>query len=149
MNKSILIASLVAIMVAVAACQGPQIWSYCAGDINATFDIDVLTITPDPPKIGQANVVKLQGTLNQPISGGSATMAIQYFVAGQWRSLPEFQGDACSVFECPVAPGPFTFNATVNIPFITPRGNYRGVFQMLDQAGRNITCLDFATPLST
>ncbi|GAM17699.1 hypothetical protein SAMD00019534_008740 [Acytostelium subglobosum LB1] len=146
MNKFITIALVFSVL-----CFGiasADIWSYCTGNINPTFNINTLTLTPDPPKIGQVATVNLQGTLTEEITSGSSVFSIEYFVAGAWRALPDFDNDVCSVVTCPVQTGPFTFSTQINIPFITPRGNYRGQLIMNDQTGRNITCLTFATTLN-
>eukprot|EP01133_Synstelium_polycarpum_P015927 gene15927-18933_t len=146
MNKSIFFTVLVTLMAAAAA--GQQIWSYCPGNINAEMTIGTISIVPTPPKIGQPVTVSMTGTLNTAVTSGQSTMTVEYYIAGQWRALPEFQNDVCSILSCPVAVGPISFNTTITVPFITPRGQYRGTFELTDQNNNNITCLNFATTLN-
>eukprot|EP01133_Synstelium_polycarpum_P000454 gene454-542_t len=150
MNKTLLLLStIVLVFTAVSVVTSDPIWAYCSGDINATFNIDTLTVTPDPPVISKSCTVALKGTLTQPVTSGSSVLTVSMFIAGQWRTLPEFTNDVCSVVKCPVAAGPFTFSTTFTIPFITPHGHYRGSFQMTDQNSRNITCLTYDTNLGS
>ncbi|KAN0029110.1 hypothetical protein ACTFIV_010983 [Dictyostelium citrinum] len=125
-----------------------DIWSYCSGNINATFTIDELTVTPDPPLIGKGAFVKLAGVLNDEVTTGKSVFKLQYYISGGWRNLPTFTNDVCKLLSCPVQPGPLVFNTTINVPFITPPGQYQGTLQLTDQNSRNISCLTFATTLA-
>eukprot|EP01132_Coremiostelium_polycephalum_P004301 gene4301-5382_t len=125
-----------------------NVWQFCPGNVNPTFEIQTLNLSPNPPKAGQPANVELVGTLNSEVTAGNSQFNVQYYVAGGWRSLPTFTADACSIISCPVQPGPFSYNTSINVPIFTPHGNYRGTFQMTDQDGRNITCLTFATTIN-
>ncbi|EFA86634.1 hypothetical protein PPL_00435 [Heterostelium album PN500] len=125
-----------------------DIWQQCEGNVNPTFSITSLTLQPDPPVIGKSVVVNAVGTLSEQVTSGNSVFTIQFYIAGAWRNLPTFKNDVCSVVKCPVAQGPFSFSTTIPIPFITPRGQYRGQFIVTDQSNRNITCLTFATQLN-
>ncbi|KAF2070418.1 hypothetical protein CYY_008262 [Polysphondylium violaceum] len=137
-----------AISVILATVAHADIWSQCPGNSDPTFSITTLTVTPDPPKIGQSCVVNLVGTLNDEVTSGSSLFTLYFYIAGGWRKLPSFSNDVCKIVTCPVQPGPFKFTTTINVPFITPPGQYQGSLILTDQNSRNITCLDFATTLS-
>ncbi|KYQ92978.1 hypothetical protein DLAC_05581 [Tieghemostelium lacteum] len=145
---TILIIALIASIFVINNTDGQQIWDFCTGNVNAVFDIEKLTVDPDPPVIGQSATVYLAGTLNEEVTGGTSSMAIQYFFGGSWRALPVFHGEVCKMTTCPVPAGPFLYNYTLDVPFITPQGQYKGVLQVFDQNNKNITCLTFNTTLS-
>ncbi|EGC29960.1 hypothetical protein DICPUDRAFT_158384 [Dictyostelium purpureum] len=127
--------------------QSQQIWDYCSDNNNALFDIQTLTATPNPPIIGKPVVVNLNGNLESDVTAGSSTFSLQYYIAGAWRNLPTFTNDVCSIVSCPVKAGPFQFNTTINVPIITPPGQYRGSLQLVDQSQQNIACLVFNTTM--
>ncbi|EGC29956.1 hypothetical protein DICPUDRAFT_51005 [Dictyostelium purpureum] len=145
-NKTAL--SFFIILCLVLFVKGDNIWQYCPGTVNPTFKINSLTVEPSPPKIGKSCIVQLDGSLEQDVTSGSSTFQIEYFVAGNWRPLPTFHNDVCSIISCPVKAGPFQFNHTINVPIITPKGQYKGQIQLVDQSNRNITCLTFNTTLN-
>ncbi|KAN0030433.1 hypothetical protein ACTA71_006768 [Dictyostelium dimigraforme] len=142
------ITALIFVVLCIAVAYSQQIWSFCPGNINPTFAIDTLTVSPDPPKIGAAAVVQLVGTLNDEVSAGNSTFSLQYNLDGSWINLPPFENDICELLSCPVEPGPFKFSTSINVPIFTPSGEYQGTLQLIDQSGRNISCLTFSTTLN-
>eukprot|EP01133_Synstelium_polycarpum_P003667 gene3667-4221_t len=127
-----------------------DLWSHCPGDTASdTFEIETLTVNPNPPLIGKSVAIALKGNLKSKITDGNSVFTVEMFIGGGWHGLPNFKKDVCDVIKCPVAPGQFSYATSIDIPFITPRGQYRGQFQLTDQDGKNITCLTFATTLGT
>ncbi|KAN0030434.1 hypothetical protein ACTA71_006769 [Dictyostelium dimigraforme] len=124
-----------------------DIWNYCEGNVNPTFKINKLTLSPDPPIVGRDVSVSLEGALNEEIQSGSSIFNVAFFMNGSWRDLPTFHNDICKVLKCPVAAGPFTFSTSIKVPIFTPHGQYKGQITLTDQQNRNVTCLTFQTYL--
>ncbi|KAK5584643.1 hypothetical protein RB653_006258 [Dictyostelium firmibasis] len=141
------ITSLVLVVLSLIAITSANIWSYCPGNVDSTFEIDTLTVTPDPPIIGKGAFVQLSGNLNQEVTEGASIFSLQYYIDGGWRNLPTFKNNVCSLLSCPVQPGPLNFNTTIKVPFITPPGQYQGTLLLTDQNNRNISCLTFQTTM--
>jgi len=124
-----------------------DIWEDCSSP-NSHFKISTVSIKPDPPKIGQNVTVSVSGTLDKTVTAGHVNFTVQYNMKGKWISLPTFNFDICSIEKCPIQQGSTTIVGTVNVPNITPSGEYRGKCFAIDQNSEEIGCVSYDCVLS-
>jgi hypothetical protein len=117
-------------------------WDYCSGTSAATSGIVVsgVTLNPDPPVLGQNDIVTLTGTVNETVSGGTVSLTITYY------GIPVFSGtyNTCDSNTCPQGPGAITAQITVSgdsLPPVAPPGNYVGTAIVTDQNGFQLVCV--------
>jgi len=118
-----------------------DIWSNC-GNANDELQLKNVTITPDPPKIGQPISVFASGQLTTSIESGTIRVLLYW---GKIRLINETLA-LCDVLvpplKCPLSAGPTSILVNQQIPSNAPHGNYTGGFIVTDDSnGKEITCI--------
>jgi len=121
-----------------------DIWSFC-GTSQDHFTIQTVTITPDPPQLGQNLTVALTGSLDEIVTSGSVFVQINY---GPINLLNNTYG-LCGILQavgisCPVPTGNLQFKLSELIPSDSPHGSYSGKIVITDQNEQEITCIALA-----
>jgi len=119
-----------------------DIWSDCSSP-NAHFKIQTVSIVPDPPKIGKNVTVSVSGILDETVTAGHVNFTVQYKKGSTWLNLPTFNFDLCSVEKCPIPQGQTTISGEINVPSITPGGEYRGKMFAIDQNHQELGCVAY------
>jgi len=126
-----------------------DIWTNC-GSSSDDLTIDTVSITPDPPKIGQTLTIVATGSLSTTVTGGSAFVSIIYD-----GFLPVLNNTfaLCTLanqigVKCPLAQGPVGFKVSQAIPAVAPSGSYGGKIVATDQNGKEIACISLSFNMS-
>ncbi|KAM9998103.1 hypothetical protein ACTFIY_007744 [Dictyostelium cf. discoideum] len=117
-----------------------DVWTSC-GKPTDTFQIDNVTISPDPPVKGQKVSIYASGELKDTISGGDVNIQIKLgFITILKETKPICSSD--NPLPCPIQPGEYSHSIDISIPSNVPHGKYYGNFVLTDQSNDEIACID-------
>jgi hypothetical protein len=88
--------------------------------------------------------------LDETLTGGEAEITILYHMGGSWLPIPVPKINLCTIsgVSCPIAAGPHTFGGSVNVPSVTPQGQYKGNLTLVDSSNNLVVCLEWETTIS-
>jgi len=118
-----------------------DIWKNC-GSSTDHFSISNVTITPDPPVIGENLTISISGTLDETITGGNA------YVWAKWKNILVYNHtyDLCSTvskwgINCPIQKGPLVAGVSETIPNVVPHGAYTCQLSVNDMNDERVLCI--------
>jgi len=126
------------------------IWTSCCDSSCLFTPIDV-TLSPNPPKIGQDLTVDLNGTWAREILDGVAKMDVEFFSVIKWVKAKNFTKNICdytATGHCPIVAGTRSSRLVFHINSSSPNGKYRGKVTMDTLSGTRIACFTFNTTMS-
>mmetsp|Transcript_7278 Transcript_7278/g.7994 ORF Transcript_7278/g.7994 Transcript_7278/m.7994 type:complete len:144 (+) Transcript_7278:34-465(+) len=118
-------------------------WSDCSAGKGHITSINCV-IGPTPVTVGKNITAKCKGQLSAEITGGQLLFDASYNAGGTWIPLPQITSGFCGIaVKCPVPPGPTDIGYTVQVPVITPPGEYKGTIHTYDQNKALLACVTF------
>ncbi|KAJ4453755.1 putative phospholipid transfer protein [Paratrimastix pyriformis] len=145
--RSWILLALVAAVFARTYTEVDQIWTNCGKDSDH-FHMSSITLSPDPPRIGQNVTIDVKGSLDEAVTGGDAELLVKFFGV----KLLDLKKPVCEMdpqtYPCPIAAGPWGVHQDVEIPSATPKGHYQGLVTLKDQAGQEVLCYNFDFQMS-
>jgi hypothetical protein len=105
----------------------------------------VVTVSPDPPVVGQEVTFTIEGTLDKTIQSGSASISVKAGPITFPLTVP-FQSNADPIGS-PNTPmkavlGPFTY-PNLNVPLIKTT---TGKIEIVDENAEQVSCMEFSLP---
>jgi len=131
------------------SAEGNSTWSSCSSP-GAHLTVTNVTLISDPPVRGKDETVKLVGTVDETVSGGSVVLTITYLGIQVFSHTYAI----CDVIACPYAAGSVTASLIIPgtaIPPVSPAGNYVGKAILTDQVNAQLACVQvqFTLPSQT
>ncbi|TPX39739.1 hypothetical protein SeLEV6574_g07012 [Synchytrium endobioticum] len=117
--------------------------SLCATD-NDIFEVESITLTPDPPQKGQPLVIEARGTLKEDVVAGAiADVRVKLGLI----KLFEQRLDICEQIkqidlECPIQKGYHVIERSIQVPNELPTGKYTVHINGSNADARPITCVN-------
>jgi len=119
-----------------------DIWSIC-GPNSDHLHVKTVSITPDPPAIGQDLTVQIQGTLDETIVSGTVHLELAVF---RTIILVNTTYSLCTLISkfmsCPLKQGAVNIKVQATIPSEAPAGPYTGKVHVYDQNDSEVICVD-------
>jgi hypothetical protein len=108
-----------------------------------TIHITSVDLDPNPPKAGQALVIKAKGTVDEEIGEGAyVLLTVKYGLIRLISSKADLCDQIKNVdLECPVKPGEIEVTKSVDLPKEIPPGKYTVLADVYSDKGEKITCL--------
>jgi len=122
-------------------------WKDC-GTSKDLLQIKSISLSPDPPQVGNSLSINGLGSLSKTITSGTLHLRLKYYtiqIANSTYDLCSTLGDVG--IKCPLNAGPLQFTATEPIPTGVPIGPYYIYLELKDSSGNQITCLDINATL--
>ncbi|GAM18885.1 hypothetical protein SAMD00019534_020600, partial [Acytostelium subglobosum LB1] len=119
-----------------------DIWSSC-GSPTDHFQIQNVTITPDPPVAGQSLNVTASGYLDEDVVGGYAHILIKYGIIPIIVDNQDLCSFPKSPYHCPIISGEYERSVVGVIPADAPPGQYFGNISFTDMNNQEIACILF------
>lgn len=123
-------------------CPPPFKWSQCEGQGSLKFTAKTVSLTPDPPVIGEDATFGIVGEYQGEdidVTKGS-TIEITVFYAGDDPIYTETDA-LCEKASCPITKGAIEFTYVQNLPPIAPPGCYK-VEVTAHADGELLMCVD-------
>jgi len=127
----------VLVLLDVAAVASADIWSNCGSPSDHLKDLKV-TITPDPPVLGQALTISASGTFDEELTAITLNYNVDGLISG---SL-----DLCNLLSktthpCPIPAGPLSITKSFNLPNLPPGIPVSAQATVLDQNNQEVACI--------
>ncbi|KAJ7785181.1 ML domain-containing protein [Mycena maculata] len=127
--------------------RAPDTWEYsnCGEDTDAV-QIQSISVSPDPPKIGAALTVTIDAEVKETIEEGATADVLvrvgRIKLLQQTFDLCEEAEKANATISCPVEPGPYTIVQTVELPKEVPKLKYVINVQGYTKDEEPMVCVD-------
>jgi len=119
-----------------------DIWKICGPDTDH-LKVDSVSITPDPPVVGQLITVQIQGELDETIVSGTVHLELAVFTKIVLVNTTYSLCDLIAKFmTCPLEEGPINIKVQATIPSEAPPGPYTGSVHVYDQNDSEVICVD-------
>ncbi|KAJ7635262.1 MD-2-related lipid-recognition domain-containing protein, partial [Roridomyces roridus] len=125
-------------------------WGYtdCAGADLDAVQIQSISVSPDPPKIGEKLTVIIDAEVKEVIEeGANADVTVKF---GRIK-LPKTRFDLCeearkanAMISCPVEPGVYQIVQSVDLPKEVPKAKYTIDVDAYTVTEHPMACLEFA-----
>lgn len=125
-------------------------WEYIdCGTAQDALQLQSLTISPDPPVIGQTLTLHVSADFQEDIDEGadvdvSVKLGLVKLLQKQVDFCEEARDNNWAV-QCPITTGSYTWNVTIDIPKTTPRAKYMTQLRGYTAGGSDLLCLDIFT----
>ncbi|KAJ7635276.1 ML domain-containing protein [Roridomyces roridus] len=136
------------ILVPASAALAFDSWGYtdCGADSDAV-QIQSISVSPDPPKIGEKLTVTIDAVVTEVIEEGASADVVVKF--GRIK-LPQKRFDLCeearkanATISCPVEPGVYQVVQSVDLPKEVPKAKYTINVDTYTVAEHPMACLEF------
>ncbi|KAL7423150.1 Phosphatidylglycerol/phosphatidylinositol transfer protein [Cryptotrichosporon argae] len=122
-------------------------WSYVdCGTAEDVVQLKSIKVSPDPPKPGANLTVYVEGDVLQPIEEGAyadVTVKLGLIKLLQKRfDVCEEARNANASVQCPVAPGPYAVEQTVELPKEIPKAKFAVQVRGFTADEDDLLCLD-------
>nr|GME18010.1 putative phosphatidylglycerol/ phosphatidylinositol transfer protein DDB_G0282179 [Ipomoea batatas]GME18011.1 putative phosphatidylglycerol/ phosphatidylinositol transfer protein DDB_G0282179 [Ipomoea batatas] len=111
---------------------------YCS-ETNYAVKVTGADITPFPVKKGENVTFTLTAFTDKGMSSGKQVISVLYYGIDVYDET----NNICEVTSCPINAGTFELSHTQKLPAYAPTGDFGLRMTMLDDEGKELTCITF------